>query len=68
MAAFLGVCDPFSAAVAASVVHGRAAERAASLASGPGSFAVAFLDALAALSPEELDDAVLDAEPIGAER
>ncbi|MFS0713878.1 hydroxyethylthiazole kinase [Microbacterium sp. 2P01SA-2] len=55
MAAFLGVVEPFSAAVAASVVHKRASETAASVASGPGSFAVAFLDALAALTPDGLD-------------
>ncbi len=54
MAAFLGVCDPLSAAVAASVAHGVAAERAAARASGPGSFAVAFLDELAALTPSAM--------------
>lgn len=54
MAGFLAVCDPFSAAVAASVAHAVAAEHAAKASSGPGSFAVGFLDALAALEPEEL--------------
>jgi len=55
MAAFLAIRDPFGAAVTASVAHAVAAERAARTATGPGSFAVAFLDALAALHPDELD-------------
>lgn len=59
MAAFLGVSAPLSAAVAASLVHARAAELAAARAAGPGSFAVAFVDALAALQPAELDEARL---------
>jgi len=65
MAAFLGVCDPLSAAIAASAVHAVAAERAARAASGPGSFAVAFLDALAAVSPSDFDtpDRLSSAEP-----
>ena len=53
-AAFLAVTDPLSAAVAAAGAHGVAAERAAVRASGPGSFAVAFLDELAALEPADL--------------
>ncbi|KQQ00860.1 MULTISPECIES: hydroxyethylthiazole kinase [unclassified Rathayibacter] len=53
MAAFLGTgADPVAAAVAASVVWGLAAERAALRAAGPGSFAVALLDELAALDAE----------------
>ncbi|SDH19673.1 hydroxyethylthiazole kinase [Agrococcus jejuensis] len=60
MAAFLGVCAPLSAAVAASLVHARAAEVAAAGADGPGSFAVRFLDALAALEPADLDEARLE--------
>lgn len=67
MAAFLGVVEPFSAAIAASVVHKHAAEAAASVSSGPGSFAVAFLDALAALSPEDLDGSRVEAHLAGAE-
>lgn len=63
MAAFLGVAEPFSAAVAASLVHKRAAERAASSSRGPGSFAVAFLDALAELGPDGLDASRLRHEP-----
>jgi hydroxyethylthiazole kinase len=54
MAAFLGVTEPFSAAVAASAVHAAASERAAADASGPGSFGVHFLDALAAVTPASL--------------
>lgn len=50
MAAFLGSgSTPLGAAVAASVVWGLAAERAALDAAGPGSFAIGLLDALAAL-------------------
>lgn len=55
IAAFLGVAEPLSAAVAGSLVHKRAAEVAASVSSGPGSFAAAFLDALAGLRPDGLD-------------
>lgn len=67
MAAFLAVAPPLAAAVAASVVHAVASERAAAAAAGPGSFAVAFLDALAAIAPRDLDSArtttaVLEAE------
>lgn len=54
MAAFLAVCAPLSAAVAASVVHAVASERAAAVADGPGSFAVAFLDALSSIEPGDL--------------
>lgn len=54
MAAFLAVVDPLSAAVAASVTHAVAAEQAARTSSGPGTFAVDFLDALAALDPVDL--------------
>ncbi|TDX78407.1 hydroxyethylthiazole kinase [Rathayibacter sp. PhB151] len=57
MAAFLGArsSDAIGAAVAASVVWGLAAERAAETAAGPGSFAVGLLDALAALSADEVE-------------
>ena len=54
MAAFLAVTDALSAAVAASAVHAVASERAAARSQGPGSFAVAFLDELAALAPDDL--------------
>lgn len=54
MAAFLGASDDtpgaaLRAAVAGSVVWGLAAEHAASASAGPGSFAVALLDAVSAL-------------------
>lgn len=46
--------DPLSAATAATATYTVAAEIAAARAAGPGSFAVALLDALAVLAPEEL--------------
>ncbi|PWJ26450.1 hydroxyethylthiazole kinase [Branchiibius hedensis] len=55
MAAFLGVAAPLTAAVTASLVHAVASETAARNSHGPGSFTVAFLDALCALDPTELD-------------
>ncbi|CAH0161323.1 Hydroxyethylthiazole kinase [Microbacterium oxydans] len=59
MAAFLGAArstpiTPLDAVAAASLVYTVAAERAAAVSSGPGSFAVALLDALAATQPSEL--------------
>lgn len=59
MAAFLGAAraggvDPLTAVAAATLVYTVAAEHAAARASGPGSFAVAFLDALAAIRPDDL--------------
>ncbi|MGW8481502.1 hydroxyethylthiazole kinase [Microbacterium sp. NPDC055903] len=59
MAAFLGSsasdsADPLTAVAAASLVYTLAAERAAAGSNGPGSFAVALLDALAALQPSEI--------------
>lgn len=63
MGALLGVCAPLEAAVAASALYAVASERAAARAEGPGSFAVAFLDALDAVAaaPAELDARVADA-------
>lgn len=55
MAAFLGVCAPLEAAVAASVLYADASERAAAASRGPGSFAVAFLDALDETVAADLD-------------
>jgi len=55
MAAFAAVTAPFEAAVAASTVWAVASERAALSSRGPGSFAAAFLDELAALSPGDLE-------------
>lgn len=62
MAAFLGTArttgvDPLTAVVSASLVYTIAAERAAARASGPGSFAVEFLDALAAVGARGIADA-----------
>jgi len=55
IAAFLAVePDPLMAAAAALAVIGVAAEHAAEYARGPGSFGVALLDSLSALSPEAL--------------
>ena len=47
--------DAFDATVAALAFFGAAGELAAKTASGPGSFQVAFLDALYAITPEQLD-------------
>ncbi|WP_200921765.1 hydroxyethylthiazole kinase [Agromyces sp. Leaf222] len=46
------LADPFVATVAATVVYTVAAELAAERATGPGSFAVTFLDALALVTPD----------------
>jgi hydroxyethylthiazole kinase len=55
MAAFTGVReDPAAAALAATTVYTLAAEDAAAAFSGPGSFAVALLDRLHALTSEEV--------------
>lgn len=55
MAAFAAVDeDRFATTVAAATAYTVAAESAARTAVGPGSFAVAFLDALAALTPEDV--------------
>lgn len=56
MAAFAAIAEPFDAALAASAVWAVASERAASGSRGPGSFAVAFLDELAAIQPADLED------------
>ncbi len=53
------VTDPLTAALAATAAYNRAGAQAAERCSGPGSFQVAFLDALAALTPEEVADAPL---------
>lgn len=59
MAAFLGAArstesSALGTVAAASLVYTVAAERAAAVSSGPGSFAVALLDALAAVQPDDL--------------
>lgn len=58
MASLLAVAPAFDAASAASAIWAVAAERAASRTGGPGSFAVAFLDELAAIQPADLDGRV----------
>jgi hydroxyethylthiazole kinase len=59
MAAFLGAAretehDALTAVATASLVYTIAAERAAASAAGPGSFAVALLDALAAVGADDI--------------
>lgn len=59
MAAFLGAArdtaiSPLHAVAAASLVYTIAAEHAAAASAGPGSFAVALLDALSAVQPGDL--------------
>lgn len=55
--AYAAICDdPFAASVAALTHYAAAGEAAGAIATGPGSFAVAFLDQLAATGPEVLDD------------
>ena len=57
VAAFLvGAEDPFAATVAALACYGEAGRQAGAVAAGPGSFAVAFLDALHALDSQQLSD------------
>jgi hydroxyethylthiazole kinase len=53
-AAFAVGQAPLPATVAALAYYGLAGERAAKGAAGPGSFAVAFIDALAAVTPADL--------------
>lgn len=48
--------DPFTATVAACTVYGVAAQRAAEVAHGPGSFVPAFLDALNAVDAASVDE------------
>ncbi|MAP63398.1 MAG: hydroxyethylthiazole kinase [Microbacterium sp.] len=56
MAAFASTTDDaLAAAVAATLAHTVAAEDAAATSTGPGSFAVALLDALHTLTPEQLE-------------
>nr|WP_298249337.1 hydroxyethylthiazole kinase [uncultured Halomonas sp.] len=55
VAAFLvDTDDPFAATAAALACYGEAGRRAGTTATGPGSFAVAFLDALYALDHDQL--------------
>ncbi|MBK5968104.1 MULTISPECIES: hydroxyethylthiazole kinase [Thiorhodovibrio] len=62
IAGFLGAgCEPFEGTLAALAYYGAAGEWAAKderwSVHGPGSFAVAFIDALAAMTPKQLDQA-----------
>ena len=57
VAAFVAAApNRFDAAVAAMAFYGVTGERAGALATGPGSFAMAFLDALAAVDAADLRD------------
>ncbi len=53
--AFAAVAPPLDAAAAALCLFAEAGERAGKLADGPGSFGWRFLDALAAVEPNDLD-------------
>lgn len=55
--AFLAVADPFDATLAAFALFAVAGQQAGRDCSGPGSFAPAFLDRLAAMEPETLQRA-----------
>lgn len=55
VAAFVAAAPPFEATVAALAYYGAAGEIAAQTAQGPGSFQVAFLDALSAMAGPQLD-------------
>lgn len=61
-AVYACVTDPFPAALTATVTYNLAGTRAAARCEGPGSFAVAFLDELARITPEEAADAPLTFE------
>jgi hydroxyethylthiazole kinase len=54
MGAFVAVAPAFEATVAAIVLFAEAGARAAQTAKGPGSFQVAFLDALSQITPADL--------------
>lgn len=54
MGSFAAVAAPVEAAIAALVLFAEAGERAAREAQGPGSFGWRFLDALAAVTPDDL--------------
>lgn len=60
-AACCAVADPWTAAIAATLWVTIAAERAAGVADGPGSFKISWLDALSALAPRALDHPLPDA-------
>ena len=55
VAAFAAVAPAYDATVAALAYYGAAGEQAGQNAQGPGSFQVAFLDALHTMTGEQLD-------------
>ena len=59
-AAYTAVADPFVAALTATAVYNLAGARAAERCEGPGSFSVAFLDALHNLTAEEVAEAPME--------
>ena len=61
-AVYACVADPFTAALTATAAYNLAGVQAAARCEGPGSFQVAFLDALAALTAEQIADASLTFE------
>ena len=54
--AFVSVAPPLEATVAALAMFSEAGTRAGRTATGPGSFQVAFLDALSQIKPVDLAD------------
>ncbi|SEP62498.1 hydroxyethylthiazole kinase [Thalassovita taeanensis] len=54
--AFVVGQDPLEATVAALAYYGLAGEHAAKVAQGPGSFAMGFIDALHAITPEDVNN------------
>ena len=54
MGAFAAIAPPFEATVAALAMFAEAGDRAARKADGPGSFQIAFLDALSHIAPADL--------------
>ncbi|WP_055426437.1 hydroxyethylthiazole kinase [Bifidobacterium aesculapii] len=53
-AVYLAVTDPLTAALAATALYDRAGEAAEKVSNGPGSFQVAFLDALWNTTPDQI--------------
>lgn len=61
-AVYATAADPFAAALTATVAYNLAADRAAAQAAGPGSFKVAFLDALYLNTADQIADYPFDLE------
>lgn len=71
VAAFRGACrddDPASVTASAVAAYTIAAQRAAEMAAGPGTFAVALLDELAVLDHDAIEHALASAAVAGATR